>query len=158
MISRLNLEKAVLKLMQNLMSKLQFNDFLFSRKAISSCMWWHSHQCLCSVLGSFYLFRLMFLVYLSPGLHTLFFSTCLILWRLFLGDSSWIVHDTVWCFQWRWMTSSYLLCCLDDVQCNVYNGIKRFQLSKSWPTNCEVTFVWFIINITKTTKWLFINS
>lgn len=67
------------------MSKLQFNDFLFSRKAISSCMWWHSHQCLCSVLGSFYLFRLMFLVYLSPGLHTLFFSTCLT-----LGDCSWV--------------------------------------------------------------------
>ena len=119
MIFRLNLEKAVFKLTQNLTSKLQFNGFLFSGRVVSSCLWWRSHHCLCFVLSTFYLFRLMFLVYLSQGLHVPFFYTCLTLRRLFSGESSWIVHGTLWCVQWRGMTLSYLLCCLVDVQCNV---------------------------------------
>ena len=119
MIFWLNLEKAVFKLSQNLTSKLQFNGFLFSGRVISTCLWWRSHHFLCLVLWTFYLLCLMFLVYLSEGLHLTFFYTCFILRRLFSGESSWIVHGTLWCVQWRRMTPSYLLCCLVDVQCNV---------------------------------------
>ena len=35
---------------------------------------------------------------------------------------------------------------------------KDFKLFKSWPTNCEVIFLRFIINISKITKWFFIKS
>ena len=92
------------------MSKLQFNGFLFS--------WWLCNHCLCLVLWRFYLFPVMFLVYLSQGLHVPFFYTYLTLWRFFWGESSWIVHGTC-CVQWCQMTPSYLLCYLVDVQCNV---------------------------------------
>ena len=49
-ISWLHLEKAVFKLMQNLTSKLKFNDFLFSGTVISSCLWIRIHHCLCLVV------------------------------------------------------------------------------------------------------------
>ena len=39
MICRLNLEKSVFKLMQNLTSRLQCNGFVSSRKVFSSCSW-----------------------------------------------------------------------------------------------------------------------
>ena len=119
MIFRLNLEKAFFKLTQNLSSKLQFNGFLFSGRAVSSCSWWRSYHCLCLVIWKFYLFQLMFLFYLSEGLHVPFFYTCLTLRRLILSESNWIAHGTLWCIQWRQMTPSYLLCCLVGVQCNV---------------------------------------
>ena len=119
MIFRLHLEKAIFKLTQYLTSKLQFNYFLFSRRVISSCSWWHSNYCLCLALWTLYLFRLMFLVYLSQGLHAAFFYTCVALLRLFLHESSWIVHSALWCVSWRRMTPSYPLCCLVGVQCNV---------------------------------------
>ena len=119
MIFRFNLEKAVFKLTQNLTSKLQFNGFLFPGRVVSSCFWWRSYHCLCLVLWAFYLFRLMFSVYSSQGLHVPFFYTCLTLRWLFSGASSWIVHGTLWCVQLRRMAPSYLLCCLVDVQCNV---------------------------------------
>ena len=35
--NRLNLDKAVFKLMQNLMPKLHFNGFLFSGRVFSNC-------------------------------------------------------------------------------------------------------------------------
>ena len=119
MIFRFNLEKAFFKLTQNLTSKLQFAGFLFSGRVVSSCLWWRSHRCLGLELWTFYLFRLMFLVYLSQGLHAPSFYTCLTLRRLFSGESSWIVHGTLWCVKWHRMTPSYLLCCLVDVECNV---------------------------------------
>ena len=117
MIFQLNLEKAVFKLMQNLTSKLQFNGFLFSERVLSTCSWQHSHHCLCLVLWMLYLVCLMFSVNLSQGLYTPFFYICLTLRLLFLGESSWIVHSTLWYVQWCQMTPSYLLCCLVGVQC-----------------------------------------
>ena len=110
--------KVVFKLTQNVTPKLQFNGFLFSGRVVSSCLWWRSHHCLCLVLWTLYLFRLMLLVYLSQGLHAPPFYTCLTLLRLFSGEFSWIVHGILWCVQWLQMTPSYLLCCLVDVQCN----------------------------------------
>ena len=129
MIFRINLEKAVYKLTQNLTSKLQFNGFLFSGKVASSCSWWRSHHCLCLVLSAFYLFSSIFLVYLSQGLHAPFFYICLALRQLFSGESSWIVHHTLWCIQWSRMTPSYFLCCFVNVQCNVsmlFSLIRRY--------------------------------
>ena len=42
------------------------------------------------------------------------------------------------------------------------NSINRFftflRLSKLWPTYCKNAFSWFIINISKIDKWLFIKS
>ena len=48
-----------------------------------------------------------------------FFCICLALRPLSLDESSWVVHGTLCCVQWRWMTPSYLLCCLADFQWNV---------------------------------------
>ena len=77
MIFRFNLEKAVFKLTQNLTSRLQFHDFLFSGGVVSSCSWWRSHYCLCLVPLTFYLFRLMFLVYISQGpIHVWNYGDC----------------------------------------------------------------------------------
>ena len=70
----------------------------------------------CLVLWTFYLFPVMFLVYLSQGLHVSFFYTYLTLQRLFWGESSWIDHGTLWCVQWRQMTLSYLLSCWCSMQ------------------------------------------
>ena len=94
---------------------INFNDLLFSGKVVSSCSWWRSHHCLCSVLWTFYLFRLM-TIYLHRKKP--FFCTCLALRRLLLGESSWVVHGTLWCVQLRRITPTYLLGCLADVQCN----------------------------------------
>ena len=112
MICRPNLEKSIFKLMQNLTSKLHCNGFLSSRIVFSSCSWWHSHHCLFSVLWTFYPFRSIFFVYLSPGLYAPFFCTYLTLRRLFSGESSWIFHGTLWCVLLGRMTPSYLLRCL----------------------------------------------
>ena len=90
-----NIEKAVFKLTQNLTSKLQFNGFLFSGRMLSSCLWWLSHHCLCLVLRTFYLIRLMFLVYSSQGLHVPFFYTYLKLRRLFSGKLNCPWHSLV---------------------------------------------------------------
>ena len=81
--------------MQNWTSKLQLNGFLFSREVVSSCLW-----CPWLLLSTSYLFRLMFWVYLSQGLHVPFFCACLILRRLLLGESSRIIHGILWCVQW----------------------------------------------------------
>ena len=99
--------------------KIKFTGLLFSERVVSRCLWWRSHRCLGLELWTFYLFRLMFLVYLSQGLHAPSFYTCLTLRRLFSGESSWIVDGTLWCVKWRRMTRSYLLCCLVGVECNV---------------------------------------
>ena len=107
MICRLNLEKSVFKLMQNLTSKLHCSGFLSSRKVFSSCSWWHSHHYLFSVLWTFYPFRSIFLVYLSQGLYAPFFCTYLTLRQLFSGKSSWIFHGTLWCVLLGRMTPSY---------------------------------------------------
>ena len=80
MIFWLHLEKAVFKLKQNL--KLQFNGFLFSGSSFQLFVLTY-HHCLCLVLWTFYLFRLMCLVYLSKGLHAPFFYV----WHY--ADCSW---------------------------------------------------------------------
>ena len=112
MIFWLNLEKAVFKLAQNLTPKLQFNGLLFS-----SCLWWYSHHYLCLVLWTFYLFRLMFLVYLKGFTYLSFIHV----W--YYGDCSPVnpveLSMALFGLQWRRMTPSYLLCCLVNVQCNV---------------------------------------
>ena len=69
------------------------NDLLLFGKVIYSCLWWRSHYCFCSVIWTFYLFFLMFLIFFSQGLHSPFFCTCFVLRRLFLGKSS---------FNWPW--------------------------------------------------------
>ena len=74
-------------------------NFLFYGKAVFSFLWWSSDHCLCSVVLTFHLFRLKFLVYLYQGLPPPLFCTCLKLRWLFLGESRWIVHDTFWCVQ-----------------------------------------------------------
>ena len=113
-----NLEDVVLKLMQNLASKLQFNGFLFCGKVFSSCSWWRSHQCLYSVFWMFYLFYLMFLNHLYKGLHISFLCTCLALWQSFSNDCSWIAMAVFDVFSGAgWL--SYHLSCVADVQCNV---------------------------------------
>ena len=136
MIFRLNLEKAVFKLSQNLTSKLQFNGFLFSGRMVFSCSWWRSHHCLWLLLWTFNLFRLMFLVYLSQGLHVPSFYTCLTLRRLFSDESTWIVHGTLWCVQWRRMTPSYLLFYLTSQLPNIGPKITK-EFKKA---NKDITF------------------
>ena len=118
MIFLLNLEKSVFKLMQNLMSKLQFNGFLFSGKVVSSCSWWRSHHCPCLLLWTPYLFCLIFSVYLSQGLHAPFICLCLALLWLFLDESSRIVLDTLWCVQWSNDSQlPFILSCWCLIQC-----------------------------------------
>ena len=55
--------------MQNLTWKLQFNGFLFSRRVVSSCSWWHSRHCLGLVLWTFYVFNVLNL-FISRASHT----------------------------------------------------------------------------------------
>ena len=105
--------------MQNLTSELQFNDSLFSRRAVSSCSRWHSHHCLFLVLWTFCLVRWKFLVYLSQGIRATYFFTCLVSLQLLSGEPSWIVHGTIRCVQWHQMIPSYLLYCLTEVQFNL---------------------------------------
>ena len=70
MIFRLNLEIAVFKPMQNLTSKLQFNDFLFSGRVVSTCLWWRSHHSTCLVLGKFYVSFNIFSLFISRASRT----------------------------------------------------------------------------------------
>ena len=75
---------------------------------VSICSWWRSHYCLYLALWTFYLFLLMFLVCLYQEPHVIFFYTCLTLQRLFLGESSWIVHGTLSCFSGaRWLPVTF---------------------------------------------------
>ena len=108
MIFRLNLEKAVFKLAQNLTSKLQFNGLLFS-----SCLWWHSHHYLCLILWTFYLFRLMFLVYLKGFTYLSFIHV----W--YYGDCSRVTTVDLSMALFGVFSGAAWLPVTFDVQCNV---------------------------------------